>query len=355
MTPRRKTKQIRIGSVAVGGGAAPSVQTMTNTDTRDVQATLAQIERCARAKCDIIRCAVPDMEAARAMKEICAASPLPVIADIHFDHRLALASLEAGAHGLRLNPGNIGGRKKVEAVAAAALERRTPIRIGVNSGSLSAKLRERVDSGALPLGEAMAESALEHARILEDCGFDLIKISLKASDVLTTVAAYRSLAPRVPYPFHAGITEAGTARSGAIKSAVGIGLLLAEGLVDTLRVSLTAPPEEEVFVGREILKCFGYCAESYRLISCPTCARTEINLERIVAEVERYLIERDPPLTVAVMGCVVNGPGEASHADIGIAGGRGQGVVYRKGKIIRQCKDEELAGALIEEIEKMIG
>jgi len=352
---RRATKQIFVGQVAIGGGAPISVQSMTKTDTRDPQATLAQIEACAGAKCDLIRCAVPDAAAAQALREICAASPLPVIADIHFDHRLALASIEAGVAGLRLNPGNIGGREKVEAVVAAARERAIPIRIGVNSGSISAKLRARVDAGELPLADAMAESALEHVRILEDCQFDLIKISLKASDVLTTIAAYRALAPRVPYPFHAGITEAGTARAGTVKSAAGLGVLLMEGLADTLRVSLTASPEEEVFVGREILKSFGYLTSSYRLISCPRCGRTEIDLERIAANVEKHLIEHDPPLTVAVMGCVVNGPGEARHADVGIAGGKGRGVLYRKGRIVRECKEQELTQALIDEIDQLCG
>jgi len=350
---RRDTKQILVGRVAVGGGAPIPVQSMTNTDTRDPQATLAQIEACAAAKCDIIRCAVPDEAAAKALKEICAASPLPVIADVHFDYRLALAALEAGAHGLRLNPGNIGARAKVVAVVAAAKERNVPIRVGVNAGSISPRLRARIDAGELPLSEAMAESALEHVHILEGCGFDQIKVSLKASDVLTTIAAYRALAPRVPYPFHAGITEAGTARSGAIKSAAGLGVLLMEGLVDTLRVSLTAPPVEEVFAGREILKSFGFLANSYRLISCPTCGRTEIDLERIAAKIEQYLIQRDPPLTVAVMGCVVNGPGEARHADVGIAGGRGKGVLYRKGRIVRECMEQELTQALIDEIERL--
>ena len=352
--PRRPTRRIYIGPVPVGAGAPISVQSMTNTDTRDPQATLAQIERCARAGCDIIRCAVPDQAAALALREIRAGSPLPVIADIHFDHRLALAALEAGVDGLRLNPGNIGGRDKVEAVVAVARERSVPIRIGVNAGSLSRPLQQQVDDGGLSLAEAMAESALEHIRILEDADFGLIKVSLKASDALTTLEACRALGARTDYPFHGGVTEAGTARSGTILSAVGLALLLGEGLADTIRVSLTAPPEEEVYVGRQILKGLRLLESGHRLISCPTCGRTEIDMTPIAEQVERYLMEKDPNLTVAVMGCVVNGPGEARHADVGIAGGRGQGVLYRKGRIVRRLREDELAGALIAEIEQII-
>lgn len=350
---RRDCKQIQLGGIVIGGGAPISVQSMTNTDTRDPQATLAQIEECAAAKCDIIRCAVPDEKAAVALREICEGSPLPVVADIHFDPALALASLEAGVDGLRLNPGNIGGREGVESVVAVAKERGAPIRIGVNAGSISPTMRRRVESGELSLAEAMAESAIEHIWILEEAGFDQIKVSLKASDVPTTIAAYRALAPRVPYPFHAGITEAGTARAGTIKSAAGIGVLLMEGLVDTMRVSLTAPPVEEVAAAREILKSFGYLTDSYRLISCPTCGRTEIDLVSIASRIENYLIQRDPPLTVAVMGCIVNGPGEARDADVGIAGGKDGGVVYRKGRIVRRCSQQDLAQALIDEIERI--
>ncbi len=352
--PRRRSRSIQIGSVAIGGGAAISVQSMTNTDTRDARATLAQIERCAQARCDLIRCAVPDMAAAEALKTICAESPLPVIADIHFDYTLALAAMEAGAHGLRLNPGNIGSRDRVRAVVSAARERRVPIRIGVNAGSIARPLARRVDAGDMALADAMVESALEHVRILEEMDYDQIKISLKASDVRTTIDAYRALADKTPWPFHVGVTEAGTTRAGTIKSAVALGILIEEGLVDTLRVSLTAPPEEEVVVGREILKSLDLIAGGHRFISCPTCGRTEIDMTPIAEAVERYLIQTDPPLTVAVMGCVVNGPGEARHADVGIAGGRGQGILYRKGKVIRKVPESELASALIREIESIL-
>ena len=343
---RRETRKIQVGKVAVGGDAPVSVQSMCNTDTRDVAATSAQIAALAAAGCEIVRCAVPDEQAARALTSICAQSPMPLIADIHFDYRLALASLEAGVAGLRLNPGNIGARWKVEAVVKACAERRVPIRIGVNAGSLEKELLEKYGH---PCAEAMAESALGHIRILEDLHYREIKVSLKASNVRRTVAAYRLLAGQVDYPLHIGITEAGTTWAGTIKSAVGIGALLAEGIGDTLRVSLTGDPVEEVRVGWEILKSLELRERGPVFISCPTCGRCQIDLIAVAEEVERRLHDLPDKITIAVMGCVVNGPGEAREADIGIAGGQGQGLLFRKGEIVRKVPQAELADALVEE------
>ena len=341
------TKQITIGTVKVGGGAPCSVQSMCSTDTRDVAATLAQIGRLAEAGCEIIRCAVPDQDAALALGRIKAASPLPVIADIHFDYKLALQVLAGGIDGLRLNPGNIGERWKVEEVVRAARERLVPIRIGVNAGSLEKELLERYGH---PTAEAMVDSALGHVRILEELGYDQIKISLKASDVPKTVEAYRLLSARVDYPLHIGITEAGTIFSGTIKSAVGLGILLGSGIGDTLRVSLTGDPVDEVRVGFEILKSLGLRQKGVNFVSCPTCGRCQINLIRVAEEVERRLQGVDAPYTVAVMGCVVNGPGEAREADFGIAGGRGEGLLFRHGEIVRKVPEESLADALVDEV-----
>lgn len=348
---KAKTRQIRVGNVPVGGDAPCAVQSMCNTDTRDAAATLAQIDALAAAGCEIVRCAVPDMAAAEALGAIKRQSPIPVIADIHFDYKLALKVLEGGIDGLRLNPGNIGERWKVEEVVAAARERLVPIRIGVNAGSLEKELLQKYGH---PTAEAMVESALGHVRILEELGYDQIKISLKASDVPKTVAAYRLLAQRVDYPLHIGITEAGTIFSGTIKSAVGLGILLADGIGDTMRVSLTGDPVDEVRVGFEILKALNLRQKGINLVSCPTCGRCQINLIGVAEEVEKRLAGIDAHLTVAVMGCVVNGPGEAREADVGVAGGRGEGLLFRNGEIVRKVPEADMADALIAEVEKII-
>jgi (E)-4-hydroxy-3-methylbut-2-enyl-diphosphate synthase len=323
---------------------------MCNTDTRDRAATLLQIRQLADAGCELVRCAVLDMEAAEALGRIKTESPMPVIADIHFDYRLALKVLEGGIDGLRLNPGNIGERWKVAEVVKAAAERHVPIRIGVNAGSLE---KELLRKHGHPTAAAMVESALGHVRILEELGYDQIKISLKASDVMKTVEAYRLLAEAVDYPLHIGITEAGTAFSGTIKSSVGLGILLAEGIGDTMRVSLTANPVDEVRVGFEILKALGLRRHGVNFVSCPTCGRCQINLISVAEEVERRLRNINAPLTVAVMGCVVNGPGEAREADVGIAGGQGEGLLFRNGEVVRKVPESEMADALVAEVEKM--
>jgi len=348
---KKVTRRIMIGNVAVGGGAPCSVQSMCSTDTRDEAATLAQITMLADAGCEIVRCAVPDMDAALALGKIRAGSRIPVVADIHFDYKLALKVLEQGIDALRLNPGNIGERWKVEEVVKAARERLVPIRIGVNAGSLEKELLQKYGH---PTAEAMVESALGHVRILEDIGYDQIKISLKASDVLKTVEAYRLLSSRVDYPLHIGITEAGTTFSGTIKSAVGLGILLADGIGDTLRVSLTGDPVDEVRVGFEILKSLGLRQHGVNFVSCPTCGRCQINLIQVAEEVEQRLRGVDAPFTVAVMGCVVNGPGEAREADFGIAGGKGEGLLFRHGEIVRKVPETELADALVEEVMKAV-
>jgi (E)-4-hydroxy-3-methylbut-2-enyl-diphosphate synthase len=347
----RTTRQIHVGSVAIGGGAPISVQSMTNTDTRDAAATLAQIRRLAEAGCEIVRCAVPDLEAARALAAIRRECPLPLIADIHFDYKLALTALASGVDGLRLNPGNIGERWKVEEVVRACAERKVPIRIGVNGGSLEKELLEKYGH---PTAEAMVESALGHIRILEDLGYREIKVSLKASGIRRTVEAYRLLARQVDYPLHIGITEAGTTWSGTVKSAVGLGTLLYEGLGDTLRVSLTGDPVEEVRVGWEILKSLELREHGPVFVSCPTCGRCQIDLIGVAEEVEQRLHDLPRKITVAVMGCVVNGPGEAREADVGIAGGKGQGLLFRKGEVVRKVPQEQLADALVEEAWKLV-
>ena len=324
---------------------------MCSTDTRDVAATLAQIARLVQAGCELVRCAVPDMAAAEALATVTAQSPMPVIADIHFDYKLALTVLAGGVDGLRLNPGNIGEKWKVAEVVTAARDRQVPIRIGVNAGSLEKELLVKYGH---PTPEAMVESALGHVRILEELGYDQIKISLKASDVLKTVNAYRLLAEQVDYPLHIGITEAGTIFSGTIKSSVGLGILLAQGIGDTMRVSLTGDPVDEVRVGFEILKALGLRQRGINFVSCPTCGRCQINLIKVAEEVEQRLSAIDKPLTVAVMGCVVNGPGEAREADFGIAGGRGEGLLFRHGEIVRKVPENELAEALVAEVLKAV-
>jgi (E)-4-hydroxy-3-methylbut-2-enyl-diphosphate synthase len=345
---RRITRPVFLGKVQVGGGAPVSVQSMTNTDTRDVRATLKQIEELVAEGCEIIRVAIPDQQAAAALPQIIKALEIPVIADIHFDHRLALESIKAGVSGLRINPGNIGGRNRVAEVVAAAKERNVPIRIGVNAGSLEKRLLEKYN-GVTP--EAMVESALDQIKLFEELSFRDIKISLKASSVPLMLAAYRLLAEKVNYPFHVGVTEAGTLSSGTVKSALGIGILLNEGIGDTIRVSLTGHPVYEVRVAYEILKSLALRQRGVELISCPTCGRTQIDLIKLAEEVEERLKNLKKNIRVAVMGCVVNGPGEAREADVGIAGGSGEGLIFRKGVVIRKVPEAELVDELMKEIE----
>lgn len=348
---RRKTCQIQVGRVKIGSNAPIAVQSMTNTRTDDAAATLKQIKLLADAGCEIIRCAVPDMAATEGLKRIVAESPIPVIADIHFDYKLALAAIDADVNGLRLNPGNIGGNDKVAAVVEAAKAKNIPIRIGVNAGSLPKDLLEKYGH---PTPEALVEAAWRHIHILEDMDYRNIKVSLKAHDVPLTIAAYRLLASQCDYPLHVGITEAGTVNSGIIKSAVGIGCLLAEGIGDTIRVSLTGDPLQEVKVAYDILKSLGLREYGPTLISCPTCGRTQINLEKLALEVERQLADITEPITVAVMGCVVNGPGEAREADVGIAGGINEGLIFRKGQILKKVAEDRIIDELFEEINKIL-
>lgn len=344
----KKTKQIKIRDVLVGGGAPIAVQSMTNTDTRDAQATLAQIRALADAGCDIVRCAVPDMQAAEALREICANSPLPVVADIHFDYRLALAAIESGVDKIRLNPGNIGGADRVQAVVKAAKARHLPIRIGVNSGSVEKHILEKFGG---PTPEAMVESALYHVGLLNDCDFDDICISIKSSSVPNTMQAYLLASEKTDYPLHLGVTEAGTEYMGTIKSAAGIGGLLALGVGDTIRVSLTDDPVKEVYAAKAILKAVGRAEEGINVVSCPTCGRTRINLIDIAKEVEqRCQSIRGKKMKVAVMGCVVNGPGEAKEADIGIAGGVGVGLLIKDGEIVKKVPEDQLLDTLREEL-----
>lgn len=344
------TRQIQVGSVAVGGGAPVSIQSMTNTPTQDVTATVAQIRALTTAGCDIVRVAVPDMDAARAVAEIKRQITLPLVVDIHFDYRLALTAVEGGADKVRINPGNIGGRDKVRMVAQACQERGVPIRIGVNGGSLEKPLLEGY-GGVTP--DALVESALGHIRLLEEVGFSDICVSLKSSSVPITMAAYEKMSQVSDYPLHLGVTEAGTLEMGTIKSAVGIGGLLARGIGDTFRVTLTADPVEEIRVAKDILRAVGLRRDGPELIACPTCGRTKIDLIPMAQKVEALLRQIDKPITVAVMGCVVNGPGEARHADVGIAGGNGEGVLFKHGQIVRRVPEEELVPALMELIETL--
>ena len=347
MEARKKTRTIYVGKVPVGGGNPISVQSMTKTDTRDVVSTVKQVKGLEKAGCEIIRLAVPDMDAAKALSKIRKAINIPMIADIHFDWRLALEAIKQGVDGLRINPGNIGAKWKVADVVSAASDKAIPIRIGVNAGSLDKKLLEKYGH---PAPEALVESAAEHIDILEGLRFRDIKVSLKASNVLTTIEAYKLFSKRYDYPLHVGISEAGPPSTGIIKSSVGIGILLSEGIGDTIRVSLTAEPVEEVRVAYGILKALGIRKKGAEIISCPTCGRCNIDLRRLAKKVESRLRAIDKPITVAVMGCVVNGPGEAREADFGIAGGKGRGILFKKGKIIRQVKEEELLNALMKEI-----
>lgn len=351
MFKRKMTRQIHIGPVAIGGGAPISVQSMTNTKTTDTEATVAQIRALQAAGCDIVRLAVPDMAAAENLGNIIRQVTVPLVADIHFDYKLALEAIRQGIHALRLNPGNIGGEEKVKAVVRAAKEAHIPIRIGVNAGSLDKKILRKY-GGVTP--EALVESAMEHVRILEALDFHDMKISLKAHDVPLTIVAYRLMSQTVDYPLHLGITEAGTVNTGIIKSAVGIGALLAEGIGDTFRISLTGDPVVEVRVANEILKSLGLKEYGPTLVACPTCGRTSIDLPAIAAQVEEKLRGIEEPIEVAVMGCVVNGPGEARGADVGIAGGNGEGLVFRKGEIIRKVPEADLVPELFKEIDAIL-
>ena len=341
-----------IGGVEVGGKAPISVQSMTKTDTRDREATLSQVRRLEMVGCDIVRLAVPDSEALEALSWVKDQTRMPVIADIHFDHKLALGALKKGINGLRINPGNIGSASKVKEVAASAKDHAVPIRIGVNSGSLEKDLLEKYGEAS---AAAMVESALRHIRLLEKEDFFDIKVSLKASDIWRTLEAYRLLADQVKYPFHAGITEAGGLVSGSVKSSIGLALLLREGLADTIRVSLTAQPEEEVRVAYLILSNLGLRQRGLNIISCPICGRCEVDLMTISSAIERELADVDHPLNVAVMGCMVNGPGEAKEADIGIACGRGVGVIFKKGKILRRVKEEDIVSSFVDEVHRLAG
>jgi (E)-4-hydroxy-3-methylbut-2-enyl-diphosphate synthase len=352
--PRRKSKPVQVGDVQVGGDAPVAVQSMCSTISENTDATIAQLDQLKEAGCDIVRIAVPDRAAADALPEIVRRAPLPIIADIHFDYRWALAAIDAGFDGLRLNPGNIRDAEKVKLVASKAKERGISIRIGVNAGSLP-PIRALAD-GELPpsLPDRMVGAALWEIKVLNDVDFDDIKISMKAFDVPTMVEAYRRLAPLVPYPLHLGVTEAGTPRAGSVRSAIGIGILLAEGIGDTIRVSLAADPVEEVPVCWDILNTLNLRKRGATLVACPTCGRIEIELIPLAQKVEEHFNKRGRILTVAVMGCVVNGPGEAKMADLGIAGGKGRGVIFRKGEIVKTVDEPEFMTALIEEGEKII-
>ena len=338
------TKAIMVGSVQIGGGAPVSIQSMLNTKTTDVEGSLAQIHQLAAAGCQIARLAIPDMDAAKAFREICAASPLPLVADIHFDYRLAIAAAEAGASKIRINPGNIGGVERVRAVVDACKEKHIPIRIGVNGGSLDKKLLEKYGH---PTAEALVESAFSHIELLESCDFYDTCVSMKSSSVPLMMQAYRLFSNRSDYPLHVGVTETGTEYMGTIKSAMGIGGLLCMGIGDTIRVSLTADPVREVIAAKAILKAAGLRREGVNLISCPTCGRTRIDLIGLANHVEQALANCDKPITVAVMGCVVNGPGEAREADVGIAGGEDCGVLFARGKQIKKLPYDELLDALV--------
>ncbi|MBV1818053.1 flavodoxin-dependent (E)-4-hydroxy-3-methylbut-2-enyl-diphosphate synthase [Anaerosalibacter bizertensis] len=347
---RRKTMELKVGNVEIGGDNPISVQSMTNTDTRDIKSTINQIIALEKAKCDIVRVAIPDIEAAKAIREIKKETTIPVIGDIQFDYRLAIESVDNGIDGLRINPGNIGSIIRVKEVVKACQERNIPIRIGVNSGSISKRALEKYEG----VNEnSMVYSALEHIKILEDMNYTNIKISLKATSVPLTIKSYLKMAEYVDYPFHLGITEAGPIWNGTVKSSVGIGALLAMGVGDTIRVSLTGDPVEEVRVGREILKSLNLLEDGIQIISCPTCGRTQINLVQLVEEVQSRLDHVDKPIKLAIMGCAVNGPGEAREADIGIAGGNGCGLIFKKGKIIKKVSEEKLIDELVKEVENI--
>jgi (E)-4-hydroxy-3-methylbut-2-enyl-diphosphate synthase len=349
---RKETKQLSIGGVKIGGGAPIAVQSMTNTFTHDVAATVAQIRRLEAVGCELVRVAVPDQADAEAIVAIKQEISIPLIADIHFDYRLAFRAMEGGADALRINPGNIGTAKKVKAIATEAKERGIPIRVGVNAGSLEKELLKK-HGGAT--SQAMVDSAMRHVELLKSCDFHDIKVSIKASDVLRTVEAYRLLSSRTDLPLHVGVTEAGSLYSGTVKSALGIGILLAEGIGDTIRVSLTRDPVDEVRVGYEILKALKIRKRGPEIVSCPTCGRCDIDLVGLVERVESTLLTRTTPVHLAIMGCVVNGPGEAREADIGIACGKGHGVLFKKGIVVRKVPEDRLLEVLMKEIEKYDG
>lgn len=344
---RERTKEIRIGNVVIGGRNPVSIQSMTNTKTEDVAGTVEQIRRLAMAGCEIVRVAVPTMEAARAIREIKRQAGMPVVADIHFDHRLALAAMENGADKIRINPGNIGSREKVAQVVHMAREKGIPIRVGVNSGSLEKPLLEKYGGVS---ARGIVESALDKVRMIEQLGYDNLVVSIKSSDVMMCVEAHRLIARSCPYPLHIGITESGTVYSGNIKSAIGLGIILHEGIGNTIRVSLTGDPCEEIRTAKLILRTLGLRKGGVEVVSCPTCGRTQIDLVRLASQVEQMVSEMPLDIKVAVMGCAVNGPGEAREADLGIAGGRGEGLLMKKGEIIRKVKEEELLNALREEL-----
>ena len=343
-----KTKEVRIGDRVIGGGNPVLIQSMTNTKTEDVSATVAQIHDLEKAGCDIIRCTAPTMEAARAIAEIKKQIHIPLVADIHFDYRLAIASIENGTDKIRINPGNIGAKERVKAVVDCAKERNIPIRVGVNSGSLEKDLLEKYGGVT---AEALVESALKEAAVIEDMGYDNLVISIKSSDVMTAVKAHELISKKTDHPLHVGITEAGTLRRGLIKSSIGLGLILSQGIGDTIRVSLTADPIEEVYAAREILKTLGLLKGGIEIVSCPTCGRTRIDLVGLANKVETMVQGYDLNIKVAVMGCAVNGPGEAKEADIGIAGGNGEGLLIKHGQIVRKMKEEELLDALKYELD----
>ena len=347
---KKAANKVKIGGLTIGGGSPVVIQSMTNTDTRDSDSTIKQILKLENAGCEIIRCAVPDMQAAEAFGKIKKAIHIPLVADIHFDYKLALECIKNGADKIRINPGNIGSQERVKAVVDSAKDSGVPIRIGVNGGSLEKDLLQKYKS---PTADALVESALRHVSILDGLNFSDIVISIKTSDVPTTIEAYRKLSDVCNYPLHVGVTEAGTLKGGIIKSAVGIGTLLSEGIGDTIRVSLTADPIEEIYAAKDILNVLGLRKQGIKFISCPTCGRTQLNLIKIANEVEDRLKDSDKNITVAVMGCAVNGPGEAREADVGIAGGDGVGLIFKKGEILRKVPEDRLFDELVGEIEKM--
>jgi len=353
MILRRQTRKIQIGNVPVGGDSPIAVQSMTNTDTRDVAATVAQIHALEKAGCELIRVAVLDLAAAAALTQIRAAISIPLIADIHFDHRLAVAAMENGAQAIRINPGNLGGPAKLARVVAAAKLHQVPIRVGVNSGSIEKDLLKIHGYPTPENPTALIESALRNVRLLEDLGFYEIKISIKSSDTLTTVSGYQSLAQKTDYPLHLGVTEAGGLIAGTVKSSVALGILLYQGIGDTFRISLTRDPVEEIRVGYELLRSLKIRERGPELISCPTCGRTQIDLFTLAEAVERYVQTMTKPIKVAVMGCVVNGPGEAKEADIGVAGGNGVGIIFKKGKLYKKVKEEELLAVFLQELQQI--
>ena len=343
-------KLVKCGNVTIGGGAPISIQSMTNVDSRDENALLTQIRQLADAGCEIVRVAIPDREAAEVLRRVKTKVNVPLVADIHFDYRLAIAAIEAGADKIRINPGNIGSRERVQAVVDAAKAKNVPIRIGVNSGSLE---KDIVEKNGGVTAEGLAESALRNIKLIEDMGYDNLVVSLKSSDVKMNYEAHKLVAQQTDHPIHIGITEAGTLARGKVKSAIGIGALLLDGIGDTMRVSLTADPVEEVYFAKEILESIGLRQPKVNLVSCPTCGRTKVDLQHLAEEVDRRLADADVPagLKVAVMGCVVNGPGEAKEADFGVAGGDGKGVIFAKGEIIKTVKEEEIVDQLIQVIE----